>query len=69
MSNLAEVSTVNFYETTFGDHRLVIIQLNSPTPDKETPVVKRDWSKYTIANTNDVYLSYLKNYYVIVHTI
>ena len=55
VSNLATVENINFETPTFGDHVLVMAELNFCFKEINTPTVqKRKWTKYSSESFNSL---------------
>ena len=53
VSNIATIKNVSFSTPTFGDHLLVMIDIEMKVNSPNYTVLKRDWSKYSPTCIND----------------
>ena len=59
VKNFASVFNVTFSVPVFGDHVLVLIELNAKQNANNATVQKRDWSTYLPIEMNNLLLSNL----------
>ena len=69
VNNYATVTNVHYFIPSFGDHILVLLDLNLKLPNTNTPIVKRDWSHYSPQMFNNKLLSLLNRSNILLESV